>query len=70
MTICKKCKEYERLVEAVKSYKEAKQWAERNPQLMLNSSITSEEAAVVMREYFDKEAKMFQVLYQIERDSS
>jgi hypothetical protein len=44
------------LCQAVEAWAEAKKWADENASLMLSSTRTADEAALIMREYFDKEA--------------
>ena len=50
------------LADAVEAWREAKRWAEDNPRLMLSSTRTTEEAAEIMRNYFDHEQLAFDAL--------
>ncbi len=50
------------VVEAAREWKKSHDWASKNPEKMLSSRMTGDEAAEVMREYFDKEAALLAAL--------
>ena len=52
----------EELIEAAREWKESKEWAGQNPRKMLSSSMTGEEAAEVMKFYFDKERALLDII--------
>jgi len=56
----------EALIQAAYEYKESKIWADQNPSMLLNSSMTSKEAAEVMRHYFDKETNLLNAIIALE----
>ena len=51
----KECNMIKELVDAIQNWREAKEWADRNPELMLSSVLTSEEAGKIMSNYFKHE---------------
>lgn len=56
----------ENLIAAAYEYKESKVWADQNSSKLLSSSITGEEAAEVMRYYFDKETNLLDAITVLE----
>jgi hypothetical protein len=65
----KKIERMEKVVEAAKEWKKGKDWADRNSELLLSSKMSTQEASIVMDNYFNKEKELLLVLEEYEKET-